>query len=145
MLNPNCSEAVFRLNDERYKIQTDYGEEREEFLRKMFDNPIEDPFASYEPIANEGGGADFIFIEASLCFISLWARNKINMEMEEAINFLMDKPNSEILVFLLAFRNDELVGSKIVELMHLHASIQSVLSRLFEKGEDLDLDEVIGK
>jgi len=142
MLNPNCSEAVFRLDGKQYSVHTDYGEDLEEFLNKMFDNPIEDPFSSYETIANEGGGADFMRIEASLCFASLWARNKIHMEKREAIDFLLEKSNPEIITFLLAYRDDEFVGEKILELMNIIQIIQALW-----RGDDgsLDLDEVIGK
>jgi len=145
MLNPNCSEAVFRLGGKRYSVHSDYGEDLEEFLNKMFDNPIEDPFSSYEVVENNGGGANFILIEASLCFVSLWARNKIHMEKREAIDFLLQKSNQEILTFLLAYRDDELVGEKILELMSVVQTVRALESMWKSDGESLDLDEVIGK
>jgi hypothetical protein len=62
MLNPTCSEAVFRLGSKKFRIDTSTSTGIERFieaLATMSDRTLE----KYEYLDNEGGGADFDFIE----------------------------------------------------------------------------------
>jgi hypothetical protein len=62
ILNPVCSEAVFRLGARKFCVNTAMGDDIEKFFRKiarMNDATLE----KYEFLDNEGGGADVDFVE----------------------------------------------------------------------------------
>jgi hypothetical protein len=63
ILNPTCSEAVFRLGGEMFYVHTDDSDEVESFGEQLKEVEDDEALESYEPLDNIGGGADFYALE----------------------------------------------------------------------------------
>jgi len=81
LLNPNCSEAVFKLDGKEFRVSTDWGESIEIFaeeLISMKDDLQEEPF--FEFVENNGGGANFEEIETVITLFTLLKKGELTEE-----------------------------------------------------------------
>ena len=140
ILNPNCSEAVFRLDGKVWRVETDYGESIENFVKKLAKSCPKDPFRSYKFIRNEGGGANVLLLESLICLASLYKRNIIS---KQKFYELAQQHQFDRIEFLRDFINDEFIGAFVRRLIQEHE--YRIRRIVIGKKEKINMDKKLGE
>lgn len=123
VLNPTCSEAVFRLGDEEFEVSTENGADLFEFLKTLKEM---DEIGAFEAIDNVGGGANFYAIELA---INLKKTLGDRFDPEKVYDLVWDAEESDVAV---------VAGKEMV----LAKSPEQLFSLLMEHGREAEALEM---